>query len=101
VKSEMVQTTAQPAERGFSVEVRVQADAFDGEVSSATASESWAVRAAVLGEGQAELLARYRIAKAAADPDPWRERHDPATPKQFEELDTEALLVGPPAGGAR
>jgi len=44
----MVQTTAQPAERGFSVEVRVQADAFDGEVSSATASESWAVRAAVL-----------------------------------------------------
>jgi NAD(P)H-nitrite reductase large subunit len=31
-----------------------------------------AVSEAVLGEGQAELLERYRIAKAAADPDPWR-----------------------------
>ncbi|HET9073864.1 MAG TPA: nitrite reductase large subunit NirB [Solirubrobacteraceae bacterium] len=60
-----------------------------------------AVRAAVLGEGQAELIERYGIAKAAADPDPWRERHHPATPKQFEELDTEAMLVGPPAGAAR
>jgi nitrite reductase (NADH) large subunit len=60
------------------------------------------VREAVLGDAQAELLERYRIAKAAADPDPWRERHDPVTPKQFAELDTEAMLVGPPAsGGAR
>jgi nitrite reductase (NADH) large subunit len=59
------------------------------------------VREAVLGDGQAELLERYRIAKAAADPDPWRERHDPVTPKQFAELDTEPVLVGPPAGGAR
>ena len=45
-----------------------------------------------------ELLERYRIAKAAADPDPWRERHDPVHPKQFAELDTEPALVGPPAG---
>ena len=35
------------------------------------------------------LLERYRIAKAAADPDPWRERHDPVHPKQFSELDSE------------
>ena len=35
-----------------------------------------------------ELLERYRIAKAAADPDPWRERHDPVHPRQFAELDT-------------
>ena len=55
-----------------------------------------AIRAAVLGEQQPQLLERYRIAKAAADPDPWRERHAPATAKQFEELDTEATLVGPP-----
>ena len=60
-----------------------------------------AVREAVLGDGQAELLERYRIAKAAADPDPWRERHAPLSPKQFAELDTEAALVGPPAGAAR
>lgn len=60
-----------------------------------------AVREAVLGDGQAELLERYRIAKAAADPDPWQERHRPVSPKQFAELDTEPTLVGPPAGGAR
>jgi Dolichyl-phosphate-mannose-protein mannosyltransferase len=48
VKSEMVQTRVQPAKRSLSVEIRVQADACDGEVSSATASESWGVRAAVL-----------------------------------------------------
>ena len=59
------------------------------------------IRTAVLGDAQGELLERYRIAKAAADPDPWRERHAPVTPKQFAELDTEAVLVGPPAGGAR
>jgi nitrite reductase (NADH) large subunit len=59
------------------------------------------IRQAVLGEGQAELLERYRIAKAAANPDPWRERYRPATPKQFAELDSDALPVGPPAGAAR
>lgn len=59
------------------------------------------IRDAVLGDAQADLLERFRIAKAAADPDPWRERHAPVTPKQFAELDTEAELVGPPAGGAR
>lgn len=48
MKSEMVQTPVQPAERSLSVEIRVQADACDGEVSSATASESWGVRAVVL-----------------------------------------------------
>jgi nitrite reductase (NADH) large subunit len=62
-----------------------------------------AVRDAVMDPANAaELLERYRTAKAAADPDPWRERHNPVTPKQFAELDTDAeLLVGPPAGGAR
>jgi nitrite reductase (NADH) large subunit len=59
------------------------------------------VREAVLGDAEAALLERYRIAKAAADPDPWRERHAPVTPKQFAELDTEPELVGPPVGGAR
>jgi nitrite reductase (NADH) large subunit len=61
-----------------------------------------AVRDAVLDpEEQAALLERYRIAKAAAEPDPWRERHDPVHPKQFAELDSEPALVGPPAGAAR
>ena len=62
-----------------------------------------AVREAVLHpDNAAELLERYRIAKAAADPDPWRERHDPVSPKQFAELDSEPEpLVGPPAGAAK
>jgi nitrite reductase (NADH) large subunit len=61
-----------------------------------------AVRAAVLdSEQQAALLERYRIAKSAADPDPWRERHAPVNPKQFAELDSESELVGPPTGAAR
>lgn len=61
-----------------------------------------AVREAVLDDDNAAaLLERYRIAKAAADPDPWRERHNPVTPKQFAELDTDAdVLVGPPVGAA-
>src|SRR4051795_11718911 len=46
------------------------------------------VREVVLQQRE-ELLERYRIAKAAADPDPWRERHDPVHPRQFAELDTE------------
>jgi nitrite reductase (NADH) large subunit len=50
-----------------------------------------AVRDAVTGDMDG-LLERYRIAKAAADPDPWRERHDPVHPKQFAELDSEAVL---------
>jgi nitrite reductase (NADH) large subunit len=45
------------------------------------------VRSAVLDDIDA-LLDRYRIAKAAADPDPWRERHAPVHPRQFAELDT-------------
>ena len=45
------------------------------------------VRSAVLGDIDA-LLDRYRIAKAAADPDPWRERHAPVHPRQFAELDS-------------
>lgn len=60
-----------------------------------------AIREAVLGDEQGELLERYRIAKAAADPDPWQERHRPLTPKQFAELDSEPELVGPPAGAAK
>ncbi len=39
-------------------------------------------------ERTGELSERYRIAKAAADPDPWRERHDPVHPRQFAELDS-------------
>ena len=58
------------------------------------------VREAVLGNLDA-LIERYKIAKAAADPDPWRERHTPVHPKQFSELDSEPALVGPPAEGAR
>src|SRR3954449_4393894 len=50
-----------------------------------------AVREAVVADFES-LLERYRIAKAAADPDPWRERHDPVHPKQFAELDTEPAL---------
>ncbi|MGI8623865.1 MAG: (2Fe-2S)-binding protein, partial [Solirubrobacteraceae bacterium] len=51
-----------------------------------------AVRDAVLDpERRPELLERYAIAKAAADPDPWLERHDPVTPKQFAELDSEPV----------
>ena len=60
-----------------------------------------AIRDIVLGDAHAELLERYRIAKAAADPDPWRERYAPVTPKQFAELDTEAEPVGAPVGAAR
>ena len=63
-----------------------------------------AVQAVVLDpEQQAALLERFAIAKAACDPDPWRERADPVHPRQFAELDSEAeldlvaLAVGPPA----
>ena len=55
-----------------------------------------AVREAVLDPArQAELLERYAIAKAAADPDPWLERHQPVHPKQFAELDTEPEPMTP------
>jgi nitrite reductase (NADH) large subunit len=61
-----------------------------------------AVRAVVLDPEEATaLLERLRIAKSAVDPDPWRERHAPVSPKQFAELDSEASLIGPPAGAAR
>ncbi|HEX7291149.1 MAG TPA: nitrite reductase large subunit NirB [Conexibacter sp.] len=68
-----------------------------------------AVRAVVLDPArQAELLERYAIAKAAAEPDPWLERHEPVHAKQFAELDSEpepltpidavlAGAAGPPA----
>ena len=61
-----------------------------------------AIKEAVLGEESGERLReRFRIAKAAVDPDPWRERRAPVHPKQFAELDTEPALVGPPAEGRR
>jgi nitrite reductase (NADH) large subunit len=44
-------------------------------------------------ERQIELFGRYQIAKAAADPDPWRERHAPVHPRQFSELDGIALPI--------
>ncbi len=69
------------------------------------------VQAAVLDEQSGEparLRERYEIARAAADPDPWRERRDLVSPRQFAELDTEpadldlvALATGPPQGAER
>jgi len=59
------------------------------------------IRTAVLDEEHGEpagLHERFKIAKAASDPDPWRERRANAVPKQFEELDTEATPIGPPEG---
>ena len=48
-----------------------------------------AVKEAVLPpDRRAALLERFAIAKAACDPDPWRERADPVHPKQFAELDS-------------
>jgi nitrite reductase (NADH) large subunit len=38
-------------------------------------------------ERAAVLLERYAIAKAAADPDPWREGRDPVHVRQFTDLD--------------
>ena len=53
------------------------------------------VQAEVLPEEKlVPLLERYAIAKAACDPDPWRERHAPVHPKQFEELDLVSLAEG-------
>ncbi len=50
------------------------------------------VQAEVLDpEKQAALIERFNIAKAACDPDPWRERHEPAVPNQFNELDLVSL----------
>jgi nitrite reductase (NADH) large subunit len=50
------------------------------------------VRSVVLDPArQQELVGRYRIAKAAVNPDPWLERHDPVHPKQFAELDTDPV----------
>lgn len=49
-----------------------------------------AIQAVVLDpEQQAALLERFAIAKAACDPDPWRERREPVHPKQFAELDSD------------
>ncbi len=64
-----------------------------------------AITTAVLDEDSGEperLRERFRIAKAAVNPDPWLERRDPVHPKQFAELDSEPGLavVGPPVEGA-
>ncbi|WP_022927096.1 nitrite reductase large subunit NirB [Patulibacter americanus] len=63
------------------------------------------IKEAVLNEESGEpdrLRERFRIAKAACDPDPWRERRAPAVPKQFSELDTEVTaMVGPPPGAEK
>jgi nitrite reductase (NADH) large subunit len=59
------------------------------------------IQTAVLDPEQGDpegLYERFKIAKAASDPDPWRERRAPAVPKQFEELDSEATPIGPPEG---
>jgi nitrite reductase (NADH) large subunit len=66
------------------------------------------IRAVVCDERRsAELLERFRIAKAAAAArDPWLERDEPYHPRQFDDLDDQAsseaqlpALVGPPEGG--
>ena len=59
-----------------------------------------AVREAVLPEERMiALLERFAIAKAACDPDPWRERSAPVHPRQFSELDDATLdLVAVAAG---
>ncbi|GAC1436657.1 MAG: nitrite reductase large subunit NirB [Solirubrobacteraceae bacterium] len=51
----------------------------------------------------ADLLERFRIAKAAALVDPWLERNEPYHPQQFTDLDEQSALVaaGPPPDGAR
>ena len=49
-----------------------------------------AIQAVVLDpDEQAALLERFAIAKAACDPDPWRERREMVHPKQFSELDSD------------
>jgi nitrite reductase (NADH) large subunit len=49
-----------------------------------------AVQAVVLDpDQQTALLERFSIAKAACDPDPWRERYAPVHPNQFSELDSD------------
>jgi nitrite reductase (NADH) large subunit len=61
-----------------------------------------AIRAACLDEESdepARLRERFRIARAAAQADPWLERRDPVHPRQFTDLDGEPVVVGPPAGG--
>ena len=51
-----------------------------------------AVRRAVLDrDQQSALIERFKIAKAACDPDPWRERSRPVHRKQFAELDSEPV----------
>ena len=51
-----------------------------------------AVRRAVLDpDEQTALIERFRIAKAACDPDPWLERDAPVHPRQFAELDSDVL----------
>jgi nitrite reductase (NADH) large subunit len=69
------------------------------------------VRQVVLDpELSAGLIERFRIAKAAAIADPWRERDEPYHPRQFADLDDpdpeevdlrELAAVGPPPGGRR
>jgi nitrite reductase (NADH) large subunit len=96
--------TPQDAKRvalAFLQHYREQADYLERTYGYMERAGLEAVQAAVLDpEEQNALLERFRIAKSAADPDPWRERHAPATPKQFAELDSESepMLVGPPAG---
>lgn len=62
------------------------------------------IQAAVLDEASGEpgrLYERFLIAKAACDPDPWRERRANAVPRQFSELDSEPTPIGPPRGGRK
>lgn len=62
------------------------------------------IQAAVLDEESGEparLHERFLIAKAASDPDPWRERRANAVPRQFAELDTDPTPIGPPRGARK
>jgi nitrite reductase (NADH) large subunit len=61
-----------------------------------------AVQAAVLEPAAMDaLLERFAIAKAACDPDPWQERRAPSHPRQFTELDGDALSLVAPAEAGR
>src|ERR1700678_3741579 len=108
-KGDLLATVDGPAQAlrvalAFLQHYREQADYLERTYAYLARVGIEAVRAAVLDpEGQLELLERLRIAKAAADPDPWRERYDPVHPRQFAELDSDPVPVpvGPPPGARR
>ena len=47
------------------------------------------VKVSSLSSTQTDVAQSFAIAKAACDPDPWRERREMVHPKQFSELDSD------------